>query len=94
MKPVPCPALPSNNDPMSRTSIRSTLQSLICLAAATAMVAATGCYKRTVSTKGIGSYGTTGQGSYRPNTKADQWLDSAMSGKPTKTKSKWVGTSK
>jgi hypothetical protein len=50
-----------------------------------------GCYKRTVSTRGIGSYGSQVEESYRSDTAADRWVDSVFSsGEPKRTKSYWV----
>ncbi len=50
-----------------------------------------GCYKRTVSTRGVGSYGSQVEESYRSDTAADRWVDSVFSsGEPKRTKSRWV----
>ncbi|GJQ29249.1 MAG: hypothetical protein HBSAPP03_11330 [Phycisphaerae bacterium] len=49
-----------------------------------------GCYKQTVSTSGIGSYGSDVQPSRRSNTAADRWIDSLFAPPKTTTRSHWV----
>lgn len=53
-----------------------------------------GCYSRTVSTKGIGSYGSNVEESYRSDTAADRWVDSLFAKPKTTTKSRWIETGK
>ncbi|CAG0989714.1 hypothetical protein PHYC_02220 [Phycisphaerales bacterium] len=71
---------------MNRTTLALSL-------AALGLLMIGGCYKRTVSTRGIGSYGSGTQESYRSNTAADRWYDEAFTSKKT-TRTKWVETNK
>lgn len=57
---------------------------------AACVVVLTGCYKRTVSTSGIGSYGANVQESGRSNTAADRWVDSLFAEPKTTKKTRWV----
>lgn len=61
---------------------------LILTAASVVLLA--GCYKRTVSTSGIGSYGANVQDSGRSNTAADRWVDSLFAEPKTTKKTRWV----
>lgn len=60
------------------------------LITAICLVFLAGCYKRTVSTSGIGSYGANVQESGRSNTAADRWVDSLFAEPKTTKKTRWV----
>lgn len=64
------------------------------LVAAGAIVLVAGCYKRTVSTSGVGSYGANVQESNRSNTAADRWVDSLFAEPKTTRKTRWVETAR
>jgi len=49
------------------------------------------CYERTVSTRGVGGYGTATQKSYRSDTAVDRWYDDAFTKDPPKKRMKFVG---
>ncbi len=60
------------------------------LVAAGSVVLLTGCYKRTISTSGVGSYGANVQESNRSNTAADRWVDNLFAEPKTTRKTRWV----
>lgn len=68
---------------MRKRLFNSALLSLVVLALA-------GCYQRTVSTRGIGSYGTAVQESYRSNTALDRWYDETFTSQKKTTRSTWI----
>ncbi len=61
------------------------------LLAALALLGTTGCYKRVISTRGVGSQSTKVEEPYRSETKADKWMDDAFSKEPKPaSKTHWV----
>lgn len=49
-----------------------------------------GCYKRVVSSKGLGATGSRAQESYRSDTALDRWYDRTFTSGETKTTTRWV----
>lgn len=75
--------------------MKATRQHKIALLVSVACLAVVaGCYKRTVSTSGIGSYGANVQDSGRSNTAADRWVDSLFAEPKTTKKTRWVETAR
>ncbi|MFZ2875214.1 MAG: hypothetical protein WAZ94_12130 [Phycisphaerales bacterium] len=49
-----------------------------------------GCYKRVVSSRGLGATGSRAQESYRSDTALDRWYDRTFTSGETKTTTRWV----
>lgn len=49
-----------------------------------------GCYKRVVSSRGLGATGSRAQESYRSDTALDRWYDRTFTGGETRTTTRWV----